>query len=145
MLTESDLESDISPVAVPPTDTVPPTDKINNLVQKETNLARAGVTRYKYMCVIADALVAVKMEKSSIPDADGRYNMIEVPDAARRQWGAEQAAKLYGDMIERKEIEHDLGDKTLERYRSMSVAELKAQAQAILQGPSFKRKPVIEA
>ena len=57
-----------------------------------------------------------------------------VPDAKRNQWGAEMAAKLHGDLIERKEIEHDIGETTLERFKKMSVSELKARASEILLG-----------
>lgn len=105
-------------------------DQINNLTQKERNLALSGVTRFKYLTVIAEALTAVK--KVELPDAQGNYKWIDIPDVARRQWGAEQAAKLFGDMIERKEIEHDIGDKTLERFKAMSVPQLKARAMEIL-------------
>lgn len=116
-------------------------DKINSLVQKEDNLKRAGVTRYKYMLVIAEALEAVKV--GDIVHANGNVTRGEVPDVARRQWAAEQAARLYGDMIERKEIEHDIGDKTLERFKSLSVRELKERAQAILKDPSLNpRLPI---
>lgn len=117
-------------------------DKINNLVQKEINLSKAGVTRYKYMLVIAEALEATKWADEC--DEQGNVKRVKIADAQRRQWGAEQAARLYGDMIERKEIEHDLGDKTLERFRSLSVAELKARAADILLGKPVSRLPVID-
>lgn len=118
-------------------------DKINNLVQKENNLARAGVTRLKYMTVISEALDAVRWVDE--PDEQGNIKRVLKPDVARRQWGAEQASRLYGDMIERKEIEHDLGDKTLDRFRSMSVADLKARAAEIIAGTAKPRRKVIEA
>lgn len=142
-MTEEELEN-IKPapvVAAPPT---PPRaiDKINNLVQKETNLAKAGVTRYKYMMRIAEALDAVKTVEYR--DSQGNVKYRQEPDVARNQWGVEQAAKLYGDMIERKEIEHDLGDKTLEKFKSLSVAELKARAADILLGKPVSRLPVID-
>lgn len=104
-------------------------DKINHLQQKEIALAKAGVSRYKYMLVIAEALEAVHWVDEY--DKQGNCIRVERPHVARRQWGAEQAAKLYGDMIERKEIEHDLGDKTLERFRVLSVDELKKKALEI--------------
>lgn len=144
MISEEDLESDsptvdttaiVSPQPSVSSGTiVPPAniDKINNLVQKESALARAGVSRYKYMLVIAEALEAVHWVDES--DEQGNVKRVLRPHVARRQWGAEQAARLYGDMIERKEIEHDLGDKTLDRFRSLSVAELRAKAAEILQG-----------
>lgn len=117
-------------------------DKINNLVQKETNLSKAGVTRYKYMLVIAEALEATKM--GDVIDEQGNVKREMIPDIARRQWAAEQAARLYGDMIERKEIEHDLGDKTLERFQRLSVNELKARAAEIIAGKPQGRLPPID-
>lgn len=129
--------------AAPQAVAIPPAiDKINNLIQKESNLAKAGVTRYKYMLVIAEALEAMKMGDTINAAGNITYGLI--PDMARRQWGAEQAAKLYGDMIERKEIEHDLGDKTLDRFRALSVSELKLKAAEILQGKPMGRLPVID-
>lgn len=117
-------------------------DKINNLVQKEINLSKAGVSRYKYMLNIAEALEALKWVDQ--PDEQGNIKRVQVPDVARRQWGTEMAAKLYGDMIERKEIEHDLGDKTLEKFRSLSVTDLKARAADLLLGKPVSRLPVID-
>lgn len=105
-------------------------DRTNNISQKERTLSKSGVTREKYMAVIAAALVAKK--KVEMPDEQGNYRWVEIDDAARQQWGAEQAAKLFGDMIERKEIEHDIGDKTLEKFKSMSVAQLRSRAAEIL-------------
>lgn len=112
-------------------------DRINNLVQKEESLSKAGVTRYKYMLRIAEALDAVKVVEYR--DSSGNVRYRNEPDVARNQWGVDQAAKLYGDMIERKEIEHDLGDKTLDRFRSLSVAELKARAADLLLGKPVSR------
>lgn len=138
VISEDEMESPISSV-VPSAITLPSSiDKINNLVQKENNLSKAGVTRYKYMLVIAEALEATRWIDE--PDEQGNIKRVLKPDVPRRQWGAEQAARLYGDMIERKEIEHDIGDKTLDRFRSLSVADLKARANEILQGsPSSPR------
>lgn len=107
-------------------------EKINNLEQKEENLAKAGVTRLKYMQRIAEALDAVKTVQTN--DEQGNVKYITVPDTARNQWGVEMAAKLYGDMIERKEIEHDIGETTLSRMRALTVVELKAKAADILLG-----------
>lgn len=111
-------------------------DKINNIVQKETQMKEAGVSRYKYLLVIAEGLEAIKM--GDVVDSQGNVKREMIPDINRRQWAAEQAAKLYGDMIERKEIEHDIGDKTLERFRSLSVADLKQRARDILDAPTIK-------
>lgn len=110
----------------------PVVDKVNNITQKEINMKKSGVTRHKYLLVIAEALEATIERKSDKPNEEGRYDMVIVPDWSRRQWGAEMASKLFGDQIERKEIEHDIGDKTLERFRSLSVAELKEKARKIL-------------
>lgn len=129
-------------VVVPESDSKKNIDKINNLVQKEINLSKAGVSRYKYMLNIAESLEAVKW--ADVPDEQGNIKRLQVPDIARRQWGTEMAAKLYGDMIERKEIEHDLGDKTLERFRSLSVSDLKARAADLLLGKPTSRLPVID-
>ena len=59
-----------------------------------------------------------------------------------KAWGAEMAIKMFGDMIERKEIEMDVGDKTLDRLRSLSVAELKARAADLILG---KKVQVVDA
>lgn len=122
---------EVTPVSIP-------VDKINSLVQKELQMKAVGVTRRKYLIVIAEALEAVEMKKSDKLDEQGKYPMIEVPCWELRRWGAEQASKLFGDQIERKEIEHDIGDKTLDRFKSLSVAELKERAQAILKGSPVK-------
>lgn len=142
MISEEEMESSI---VIPTDKKITPTgniDRINNLVQKETSLSRAGITRYKYMVVIAEALEATKWVDES--DEQGNIKRILIPDARRREWGAEQAARLYGDMIERKEIEHDLGDKTLDRFRSLSVAQLKARAAEIIKGTPTNRLPPID-
>lgn len=106
-------------------------DRINNITQKEQAMAAAGLKRYKYMLVIAEALEAVKM--GDVIDEQGNVRREMVPDVRRREWGAEMAAKLCGDMIEHKEITHEVGDKTLERMKSLSVAELKEKARKILE------------
>lgn len=107
-------------------------DKINNLVQKETALGRAGVTREKAYRVIATALDAHKW--MDVVDKQGNVKQEWVADVDKQRWGAEMAGKLFGDFIERKEIEMDVGDKTLDRLRALSVAELKARAADLLLG-----------
>ena len=57
-----------------------------------------GLTRKKYMAVIVDALEAVIIEKRRDPEGN-TYDHI-VPDLEKRKWGAEQAAKLFGDYIQ---------------------------------------------
>ena len=115
-------------------------DKINNLVQKEIALGRVGVTREKAYRVIASALDAKKW--MDVVDKQGNVKQEWVDDIEKQRWGAEMAIKMFGDMIERKEIEMDVGDKTLDRLRSLSVAELKARAADLLLG---KKVMVTEA
>lgn len=129
------MDKSLIPVAVDVT-TVEPTDKINNLVQKEKNLKVVGVTRRKVYQVIADSLDAVIEKKELI---NGEYKITYTPDLDKQRWGAELAIKMFGDMIERKEIEHDIGDKTLEKFRSLSVQQLRDRAKAILEGSPVKR------
>lgn len=115
-------------------------DKINNLAQKEISLSRVGVTREKAYRVIAQALDAKKW--MDVVDRQGNVKQEWVDDIEKQRWGCEMAVKMFGDMIERKEIEHDVSDRTLDRLRSLSVAELKAKAADILLG---KRVSVVEA
>ncbi len=84
------------------------------------------------MTRIAEALDAVI--EYEVRDAEGNVIKKTRPDEKRNQWGAEMAAKLHGDLIERKEIEHDIGETTLARLKGLSVAELKARAADILLG-----------
>lgn len=119
---------------------IPSIDKINNLVQKEIALGRVGVTREKAYRVIAAALDAHRW--MDVVDRQGNVKQEWVDDIEKQRWGAEMAIKMFGDMIERKEIEHDLGDKTLDRLRALSVAELKSRAADILLG---KRVNITEA
>lgn len=122
-----------------------PVDRINNHSQKESALDRAGLTRFKYMEKIALALNAVKMVKSKTENARGQYDLVEEPDWEQVKWAVEMLAKLKGDMIERKEIEYDVGDKTLERFKSMSVADLKAEATRLIAGRPQERLKAIDA
>ena len=115
-------------------------DKINNLVQKEIALGRVGVTREKAYRVIASALDAKKW--MDVVDRQGNVKQEWVDDIDKQRWGAEMAIKMFGDMIERKEIEMDVGDKTLDRLRSLSVAELKARAADLILG---KKVQVVDA
>ena len=115
-------------------------DKINNLVQKEIALGRVGVTREKAYRVIASALDAKKW--MDVVDKQGNVKQEWVDDIDKQRWGAEMAIKMFGDMIERKEIEYDVGDKTLDRLRSLSVAELKARAADLILG---KKGAVVDA
>lgn len=112
-------------------------DKINSLEQKEARLEEAGVTRLKYMRRISEALDAVKTVEYR--DAQGNVKYRQEPDVPRNQWGVEMAAKLCGDLIERKEIEHDIGEDTLARMKGLTVVELKARAADILLGKNNNR------
>lgn len=107
-------------------------DKINNLAQKEISLSRVGVTREKAYRVIAQALDAHRW--MDVVDRQGNVKQEWVADLDKQRWGAEMAIKMFGDMIERKEVEYDLGDKTLDKLRGLSVAELKSRAADILLG-----------
>lgn len=129
----------INPPSVPPVKNL---DKINNLTQKERALSRVGVTREKAYAEIFAALEATHWIDEC--DEQGNIKRVKRPNAARRQWGAEMAIKMFGDMIERKEIEHDIGDRTLDRFRALSVDQLKAQAAAILAGKPITRLPAID-
>lgn len=100
-------------------------DKINNILQKEEALEKAGVSRFKAFAIIAEAYDAFKEVETVV---NGTIKTEKVPDIRRREWAVEMTAKLMGDMIERKEIEHELGDKTLEKYSDLSASELKRRA-----------------
>ncbi len=118
-------------------------DRINNLVQKEKSLEKAGLSREKYMAVIARQLNKKKVTETR--DVAGNVVMVEVDDDVAQRWAVEKLSVIFGDMIERKEIEHDLGDKTLDRFKSLSVAELKARAADLLLGkPVSRLGPVID-
>ncbi len=118
-------------------------DKINNLAQKEVSLSRVGVTREKAYSVIARALDAKKW--MDVVDRQGNVKSEYVDDVEKQRWGAEMAIKMFGDMIERKEVEYDLGDKTLDRLRALSVSELKARAADILLGKKNALGAVVDA
>ncbi len=76
-------------------------DKVNNTSQKELALNRVGITRDKYMRVIAEALVATRWGKSNKPNpTTGQYDIVEQADTERQQWGAEMAAKFFSDLKE---------------------------------------------
>lgn len=107
-------------------------DAVNNLTQKESAMAKAGVTREKTYAVIARLLEAKKW--ADVIDSQGNCRREMVDDLERQRGGVEMALKAFGDLIERREIEVDVGDKTLEVYRSMSVSELKKKASELLLG-----------
>ncbi len=117
-------------------------DKINNLIQKEKSLESAGLSRKKYMEVIARQLNKKKWQETR--DEQGNVKMVQVDDDLAQRWAVDKLAVIFGDMIERKEIEHDLGDKTLDRFRALSVSELKARAVDLLLGKPVSRLPAID-
>jgi hypothetical protein len=109
-ITEEDLE-DSSPnitqakaiidtlPQITPTELLPATkQRINNTAQKEEAMHYLGLTRKKYMRVIIDALEAYKW--ADVIDRQGNVKQEWVPDIDKQRWGAEQAAKLFGDYIQ---------------------------------------------
>lgn len=87
----------VEPIPMP--ELLPATrQKINNIGQKEEAMHYLGLTRRKYLLVIVEALEAVIEVKMR----DGEGNTIKTyePDFDKRKWGAEQAAKLFGDYIQ---------------------------------------------
>lgn len=72
--------------------------RINNVQQKEEAMHYLGLTRKKYMRVIIDALEAYKW--ADVIDKQGNVKQEWVPDLDKQRWGAEQAAKLFGDYIQ---------------------------------------------
>jgi len=117
-------------------------DRINNLAQKEKRLAEAGVTRKKAYQVISEALEAVIT--TEYRDAQGNVRYKQTPDFEKRKWAVEKALIMFGDAIERKEIEYDIGDSTLSRYKAMSVADMKARMADLILGKSVSRLPAID-
>lgn len=115
IITEEELEEDtpnlaqaksiieVIPPVIPPVSNphiviMEPKQKINNTVQKEESMHQLGLTRKKYMRVIVDALEAYKW--SDVIDRQGNVKQEWVPDIDKQRWGAEQAAKLFGDYIQ---------------------------------------------
>jgi hypothetical protein len=104
ILTEDDIEapSPIQTQIKPIVETsktaiiLPPKDRVNNIEQKEDAMYYLGLTRQKYILVILEALDATK--EGDKKDEEGDREIL--PDWSRRQWGAEQAAKLFGDYIQ---------------------------------------------
>lgn len=78
-------------------------EKKNKRAMKEQAMEAAGLTQLKYMTVICEALEAV-IEKEEL--VGGVYIKHTEPDWARRQWASEQCTKLFGDQVEKKEIEN---------------------------------------
>ena len=85
-------------------------DRINNSEQKEGKLFVSGVTRVKYMAVIAEAFDAVK--EVELVRGDGSYYKDTVPDVARRQWACERSIELFGDKVTKVEnvVKADLSE-----------------------------------
>lgn len=98
-MNEEDFET-LSPILAKsiPIVVMPPKQKINNIIQKEDAMHYLGLTRRKYLIVIVEALEAVV--RSEYRDGEGNVKYREEPDFDKRKWGAEQAAKLFGDYIQ---------------------------------------------
>lgn len=106
IITEDELENDQTDINVPLV--VPlageakilPREKqrINNIAQKEEAMHLMGLTRVKYIRVIIDALEAYKW--ADVIQKNGNVKEEWVPDIDKQRWGAEQAAKLFGDYIQ---------------------------------------------
>lgn len=105
ILTEEELDAKILPLEQSSfTPEVIPTmkQKINNILQKEDAMHHIGLTRRKYLLVIIEALEATVEVMVDVKGVDNLYykdKRIE-PDFEKRKWGAEQAAKLFGDYIQ---------------------------------------------
>ena len=123
-------------------DAKPDRDKINSLPQKEKAMSRVGLTRalpYQRIVEALEAVIEIKLR-----DKDGHEHITTTPDFERNKWGTEMALKAFGDLIERKEIEYDVGDKTLEKYKAMSVEQMKARMAELLLGRPVSRLPAID-
>jgi hypothetical protein len=74
-------------------------DRVADLTQKEKAAHKAGVTRYKYLKIIAEALEAEVVTREF--DAS-KKEWVETrsPDEERRRWGAEQTGKFFSDFKE---------------------------------------------
>ncbi len=70
-------------------------DRINDTTQKEIALQAVGLTRVKVYEKIVEALSATKT--GDIVDNQGNVRRGDIPDTARRQWGVEQAIKVFQD------------------------------------------------
>jgi hypothetical protein len=94
------IQGQVKPILEAPANTVlmETKQKINNVAQKEEAMHYLGLTRKKYMRVIIDALEAYKW--SDVVDRQGNVKLEWVPDIDKQRWGAEQAAKLFGDYIQ---------------------------------------------
>ena len=102
-MTEEELDADIptqtqaKPILEP--QVLPAVkQKINSIEQKENAMHLMGLTRVKYIRVIVDALEAYKW--ADVIDRQGNVKQEYVPDLDKQRWGAEQAAKLFGDYIQ---------------------------------------------
>lgn len=80
-------------------ETLPSTiDRVNNIIQKEESLYKAGVTRRKVYERIGELLNATR--KISSTDDNGIPQVTEEPDLQRRKEGAELAMRAFGDSKE---------------------------------------------
>lgn len=99
-LSESSNNLPTDQQAVPSiTDDPTEVDRVADLTQKEKAAHKAGVTRYKYLKIIAEALEAEVVTREFCPE---KKEWVETrsPDEERRRWGAEQSGKFFSDMKE---------------------------------------------
>lgn len=83
--------------------TIPDIDRVNNLAQKESAMAEAGVTRLKTYRAINNLLTATKTVEEVV---DGNVVKREIPDVAANAKGAELALKAFNDS---KELQSAIG------------------------------------
>ena len=74
-------------------------DRVADLTQKEKAAHKAGVTRYKYLKIIAEALEAEVVTRDFNAETK-QWEEHRHPDEDRRKWGAEQAGKFFSDFKE---------------------------------------------
>jgi len=123
---------DVNTVAVGPVEVlpskpveVPSKDKVNNIQQKEKAIHAVGLTRYKYISKIVEALDAVKTEEYR--DSQGNVKYRYEPDFEKNKWGVEQAAKLFGDYI----IQVDANVRVTHSVEELLAVFDKAQAKRL--------------
>jgi hypothetical protein len=125
-LTEEDLDRLVVPAkttsVVNKTPVVPTVEKINSLVQKESAMEKVGLRRQLAYNKIVEALNATR--RTEYRDAEGNVLYREEPDFEKNKWGAEMALKAFGDLVERKELEHsgsiDDGREITDWFRSQT-------------------------
>ena len=77
-------------------------DKINSIVQKESAMFSAGVTRRRTYEVISRLLGAKRWAETTDKSGNVRWEWVE--DLEKQRQGADMALRVMGDMIEHKEV-----------------------------------------